>query len=155
MPTTIASIVYGLVGRAIPYLVALQDAPRLGGGSSGTPAAHPVSGAGGASGGGAAGALGSFVMPMALMAFVFIFMVMGPARKQKKETETLQKSLQKGDKVVTTSQMIGTVVGLDDQFATIEISEKVRVKFLREAIARKLEINPAPVVTGKPAEAKK
>ena len=144
---------YGLIGRALPYLVALQDAPRPLGGGSSAPATHPATG-GGATGGGASSGLLNILLPMLLMAFVFIFMI-GPARKQRKESENLQKSLQKGDKVVTTSSMIGTIVGLDDQFAVVEISEKVRVKFLREAIARKFDANPAPVATGKPAEAKK
>jgi preprotein translocase subunit YajC len=146
MPTQLLAFAHGLVGRVAPLLLA-QDAPHATGGGG---AAHPASGGGQAAGGGG-GLFASPLLMILMFGMLFLFMTMS-SRRQKKETETLQKSLQKGDKVITTSQMLGTVVGIDDQFVTLEISEKVRVKFLREAIARKLDAG-AVTATTKPATA--
>jgi preprotein translocase subunit YajC len=134
MLTTLTSHALGLLGRAVPVLLALQDAPRPSGGA-------PASGGGGGAGGGAGGAFGggfNIILLVALPLFMY-FAIIRPANKQRKEQETLQKGIAKGDKVVTTSGILGTVTGLEDQFITLEISERVRVKFLRDAIARKFD----------------
>lgn len=134
MLSTALTYAQALAGRALPLLIALQDAPRPAGGGA-APAGGGAAGGGG--GGGPGGALGGLMLPLLMIVMVaFLFM---SGRKQRKDTETMQKSLQKGDKVVTTSGMLGTIVAIDDQFAMLEISEKVRVKFTRESIARRLD----------------
>ncbi len=132
---------HGFIGRALPLLMALQDPPRGGGGGGG--AGSAASGAGRAAqssgSGGGLGAFGSMLIPLLMIGFLYFFMIR-PMNKQRKEQEGLQKGLQKGDRVVTTSGIVGIVVGLDDdnKLMTLEISEKVRVKFLREAVSKKL-----------------
>jgi preprotein translocase subunit YajC len=145
MLSTLMSHADGLIGRALPVLMALQDAP------------HPSGGAAPAQGGGGAPAGGqyfSMLFPLLVVAFLY-FVMIRPANKQRKEQEALQKGLQKGDKVVTTSGIIGTISGVEDQFITLEISEKVRVKFLREAVTRKFEPKPAGGTSPSSPEAKK
>jgi preprotein translocase subunit YajC len=148
MLSTVISNAHGLVGRMVPVLIALQDAPR------------PSGGAAPSQGGGQqppAGGYFQLLLPLLVVAFLY-FVMIRPANKQRKEQEALQKGLQKGDRVVTSSGIIGTVAGVDEQFVTLEISEKVRVKFLRDAVARKFDAT-APAKAGeKPttaAEAKK
>ena len=134
MLSTAFTYAQALAGRALPLLIALQDAPRPGGAA---PAA-PGGAAGAATGGaGGAGGLQSLLLPLLMIVMVAFLFLSG--RKQRKDTETMQKSLSKGDKVVTTSGMVATVVAIDDQFAMLEISEKVRVKFTRDSIARRLD----------------
>ncbi len=143
MLTTALTIVQAFAGRALPVLIALQDAPHPAGGAS--------SGGGAAGGGGASagpGGLGQMMLPLLMLVMVGFLFLSG--RKQRNEAANMQKSLQKGDKVVTTSGMIGTIAGIDEQFATLEIAEKVRVKFTRDAIARKVD-----AVTGAAASANK
>ncbi len=131
------TFVQALAGRALPVLVALQDAPRSAGGG-GAPAGGGAGGAAApASGGGPGGALSSLMLPLLMVVMVAFLFLSG--RKQRKETDTMQKSLQKGDKVITTSGMVATVTGLDDAYVTLEISEKVRVKFTRDSIARRVD----------------
>jgi preprotein translocase subunit YajC len=149
MLTTLTSHALGLLGRAVPVLLALQDAPRPSGGA-------PASGGGGGAGGGAGGAFGGGSMNIILLVALPLFMyfaIIRPANKQRKEQETLQKGISKGDKVVTTSGILGTVTGLEDQFVTLEISERVRVKFLRDAIARKFDPQAASAAAKPEAKA--
>ena len=81
--------------------------------------------------------MGNVGIIIAMIAF-FYFVVLRPQQKQRAEQDNLLKSLQKGDKVLTNSGMYGTVVAIDGDDAVIEISEKVRVKFKRAAIAERL-----------------
>lgn len=121
--------VHSLLGKCLPVLLALQ--PAAGGGGGG-------GGGGGARGGGGGGSGGLFnlLLPVILIAFMYFF-IMRPMQKQKKEQESLNRSLQKGDRVVMNSGILGTITGIDERYVTVEIAEKVRVKFLRDAIARK------------------
>jgi preprotein translocase subunit YajC len=135
MSSSLISVAYDLVGRALPHLLALQDAVRTSGGGGGGPA--PSGGGGGPAGAQGPAGMANLLIPVAMIAFLYLFMIR-PAQKQRKDQETLQKGLLKGDKVVTTSGIVGTVTGTDEQFITLEISEKVRVKFLRDAVTRKL-----------------
>lgn len=85
--------------------------------------------------GGAAG-LGGMLMPL-VFAVVFYFLFFRPMNKQKKEQEEMNKALRTGDMVVTRGGVIGKITGITDQEVTLEISEKVRVKFTRSAIESK------------------
>jgi preprotein translocase subunit YajC len=151
MLSTALTFAQALAGRALPLLMALQDAPHPSGGGGGGAAAGGGAASGG--GGGPGGALGGLMMPLLMIVMVaFLFM---SGRKQRKESETMQKSLAKGDKVVTTSGIIATIVGIDDQHATLEIAEKVRVKFTRESIARRIDATASSATaTAKKSDAK-
>jgi preprotein translocase subunit YajC len=146
---------HALSDRALPLLYALQG--EAGARQAGP---RPTGGGGGGGGGSAAGGLGSLLIPLLMVAFLYFFMIR-PMGKQRKEQESLNKSLQKGDKVVTSSGIVGTITGMEDQFITLEISEKVRVKFLREAVTRKLDATVAAArgsekaPSTQPADAKK
>ncbi len=82
------------------------------------------------------GALG-MVLPLVLMFVIFYFFLIRPQQKKQKEHQGMLGALRKGDKVITTGGILGTITGLTDQYAVIEIQEKVRLKILRSHIAGK------------------
>lgn len=89
--------------------------------------------AGGAQGAGASGA-SFFVMLIAMFA-VFYLLVLRPQQKQAKQQQAMRDSLKKGDRVVTTGGLYGTVSGVDENNVTLEIAQNVRVKFVKGAVA--------------------
>ena len=93
--------------------------------------AHAMGGFGG--GGGAQG-IGAF-LPLILMFVVFYFLLIWPQQKKAKAHKQVLSSLQKGDTVVTSSGIYGTITGLTDTVVTLEIAEKVRIKMARSSIA--------------------
>lgn len=115
--------------RAMGIVLALQPAAAPSGGGGGS---H------GGGGGGMGGGLGQMIL-LPLMFVVIYFVMLRPMKKQQQEQETLQKNLRRGDQVVTTSGIIGTIVGVSDKEITLEISEKVKVKFLKDAVSRKYD----------------
>jgi len=96
--------------------------------------AYAMGGAGqGGAGQGAAGGLGLFG-PLIIMMVIFYFLLIRPQQKRQKEHKAMLASLQKGDVVLTQGGLQGKITGLTDAVVTLEIAEKVRVKFQRAYI---------------------
>jgi len=89
---------------------------------------------GGMPGGGTGGGLGSF-LPLILMFVVFYFLLIWPQQKKSKAHRQVLANLQKGETVVSSSGIYGTITGLTDTVVTLEIAEKVRIKVSRSSIA--------------------
>ena len=85
---------------------------------------------------GKSGGLLEMVMPLAIMFLVFYFLLIRPQQKKSKEHTALLKNLKKGDAVVTSGGLHGTVYGLTDQVVTLEIDNEVKLKVDRVQIAR-------------------
>jgi preprotein translocase subunit YajC len=84
----------------------------------------------------------TMLVPMALIFMIFYFLLIRPQQKRQKEQQTLLKSIEKGDQVVTSGGLHGRVTGVTDDTLTIEIAvlkgERVRVKVARAKIESKL-----------------
>ena len=78
-------------------------------------------------------------IPFVLIFVIFYFLIIRPQQKKQKEHQTMLGALQKGDKVVTTGGIYGTVIKLGDDWLTLEIAEKVRIKIERAQITRLVE----------------
>ena len=84
-----------------------------------------------------AGGSGAFlvqILPIAAIFLVFYFLVIAPANKQKRKTQELLNSLKKGDRVVTSGGIYGTVQGVEAEVVYLNIAENVKVKVSRSAI---------------------
>ena len=88
------------------------------------------------SGGGQGGGIAAFI-PLILIVVVFYFLLIRPQQKRQKEQKAMISALRKGDKVVTTSGIFGTIVGMDEQEnkVVLKIAENVKVEFLKSSIA--------------------
>jgi preprotein translocase subunit YajC len=74
-------------------------------------------------------------LPLILLFAVFYFLLIRPQQKKAKTHKQFMENLKKGDRVVTSGGMYGTITGVTDDSVTIEVAEKVRVKVLKGAIA--------------------
>ncbi|MBI2782479.1 MAG: preprotein translocase subunit YajC [Gammaproteobacteria bacterium] len=67
--------------------------------------------------------------------FVFMyFVIIRPQQKRRKEQANLVAKLAKGDEVVTASGILGRITKIEGNFLVLEVSDKVELKFQREAI---------------------
>jgi preprotein translocase subunit YajC len=87
-----------------------------------------------ASGGGGAG-LAPLLM-IVLLFGVMYFMMIRPQQKRRRQAEQMQASLTPGSEVVTIGGLYGTVVGVDDDTVTLEVSPGVHTRYDRRAVAR-------------------
>ena len=72
--------------------------------------------------------------PLVLIFVVFYFLLIRPQQKKLKEHKSMLDALRRGDKVVTGGGIVGTIVKVADDEATVEIAETVRVRVLRSTI---------------------
>jgi preprotein translocase subunit YajC len=96
-------------------------------------AASPPGGSGGP------GALFTQVAFFAAIFAIFYFLLIRPQQKQKRDRETMLAAVKKGDRVVTSSGLHGTVTGLSEHTVVLRVADQVKLEFDRSAIGRILE----------------
>jgi preprotein translocase subunit YajC len=72
---------------------------------------------------------------MGLIFAIFYFVLILPMRRKQKKLEDLVKGLKSGDRVVLSSGIFGTIVGVEEDAFLVRIDEKTRIKVLRSAVA--------------------
>ncbi len=76
--------------------------------------------------------------PLGIMIFVFYFLLIRPQQKKAKEHENLLKTLKAGDKVSTTSGIIGVIVSVKDKSVTLRSSD-AKFELLKSAVTEIIE----------------
>ena len=88
--------------------------------------------------------IGQFI-PLILIFVIFYFFLIRPQQKKAKEHKTMVQNLKRGDKVVTSGGVIGTVERvMDNDRAEILISEDVKVEIIRSTGIQGLLKTPEP-----------
>lgn len=82
---------------------------------------------------GAAGGVSPILFAV-LVLVVFYFLLIRPQQKKDKERRQMIESLTVGAEVVTGGGVLGKVVEVGEQFLTVEIAERVRIKVQRHSI---------------------
>ena len=92
-------------------------------------------GTGGTGSGGGGNGLISLI-PFAIIFVLFYFLLIRPQQKKQKQQQALVEAVKKGDKIITTSGIWGTVTNLGKDTVTLQIADNVKIKMQRENIAR-------------------
>ena len=74
------------------------------------------------------------LVPIALVLGIFFFLVIRPQQRDRRRREQMLQSLKKGDRVVTSGGLIGTIVGVTDRRVSLKLGDSVRVECLRSAV---------------------
>ncbi len=72
--------------------------------------------------------------PILLIFVVMYFLLIRPQQQQQKKTQEMLKQLKKGDRVVTSGGLFGTVVGVDDAKVVLKVADEVKLEFLKSAV---------------------
>ena len=75
------------------------------------------------------------MMPLLLVLAVFYFIVILPAKKQQKKKDSMISSLKKGDRVVTSGGIHGTVASVEDDTVMVKVSENQKLRISKSAVA--------------------
>lgn len=94
------------------------------------------------------------LLPLVLIFVVFYFLLIRPQQKKMKEHKELVANLKRGDRIVTSGGLIGTVARVLDDELEVEIAQGVKAKVARQMVstvmaksdvaARKKAEKPAP-----------
>lgn len=84
------------------------------------------------------GDLLSGMYPMIMLGLVFVFMyffVIRPQKKEEKRKTEMLSALKKGDQVITTSGILGSIATVKDDTVILKVGDGARLEFLRSAIS--------------------
>jgi preprotein translocase subunit YajC len=93
-----------------------------------------TSGAAPAGGGGIFGQI-NMLIPFIAMFAIFYFLLIRPQQKKQREARQMLQNLKRGDRVVTSGGIYGTVVKIRNEVVHLEIAEQVRIRINKSSIA--------------------
>lgn len=76
------------------------------------------------------------LVPFVLIFIIFYFLLILPQQKRQKKLKAMLEALKKGDKVVTSGGIWGTVTNLGKETVTLQVADNAKIKVQRESIAR-------------------
>ena len=81
-------------------------------------------------------------VPILLIFGIFYFLLLAPMRKRQKQHQILLGALKRGDKVITNGGLLGEIAAVEDRIVHLKLSDNVKVRVVKTAIAG-LEGDPA------------
>lgn len=77
-------------------------------------------------------------LPLILIIAIMYFLLLRPQAKKQKEHRAMLEALEKGDKVITTGGILGTISGIreKDNFLILKIADNVKIELARSAVAQ-------------------
>lgn len=79
------------------------------------------------------------LLPFIVIIVIFYFLFIRPQQKQQKKHQEMLSSLQKGDRVMTSGGLIGTIVGVGDDTITVRFGEGFKTEVGKSYITGKVE----------------
>lgn len=73
-------------------------------------------------------------VPFLAMFFIFYFLMIRPQVKKQKTQQEFLGQLKKGDRVLTSSGIFGTIEGLTDKYVTLQIADDVNIRVLKSHV---------------------
>jgi preprotein translocase subunit YajC len=85
-------------------------------------------------------AIGTFVQfgPIILVFIIMYFLLIRPQQQRQKALQKMIDGLKKGDRVLTSGGIFGTVVGVDGTKAVPKIADDIKVEFSKGSIVQVL-----------------
>jgi preprotein translocase subunit YajC len=80
----------------------------------------------------------TFLISLALMVAIFYFLLIRPQQRRVRQQRELVGSLDVGDEVVTIGGMFGRIMELDEETVTLDVGGGSRIRFVKQAVARKV-----------------
>ena len=74
---------------------------------------------------------------VAMFAVLYFFMIR-PQQMRNKAQKAFAENLKKGDRVVTSSGLVGKVSKVEDNIVTLQVGQKVFLEFLRGTISKEM-----------------
>jgi preprotein translocase subunit YajC len=81
---------------------------------------------------------GSFMFMMVAIMGVMYFLMIRPNQRRERERRQMLDSITKGDQIVTSGGIMGTVVGVTDKSVVLKVSDEpvTKIEFVRSAVAQ-------------------
>lgn len=75
-------------------------------------------------------------LPLIFMFVIFYFLLIRPQQKKQQELSKMIQDLKKGDRVVTSGGIIGTISGIQNDYLILKVGEgETKIEILKSAIS--------------------
>lgn len=81
---------------------------------------------------------GSQLMLPVIMMLILYFVWIRPAGKERKTHQSMLDALKRGDEVVTSSGILGTVADIQDKVMTLEVARNVKIRVLKSSVSKRV-----------------
>ncbi len=81
---------------------------------------------------------GSQLMLPVIMMLILYFVWIRPAGKERKSHQTMLDALKRGDEVVTSSGILGTVADIQEKVMTLEVARNVKIRVLKSSVSKRV-----------------
>lgn len=81
------------------------------------------------------------IMPFVVMFLIFYLLVIRPQVKKQTNHQNFLQKLKKGDRVLTSGGIFGTIEGLTDKYVKLEVADKVSIRVLKTHISQSVKEN--------------
>ncbi len=77
-------------------------------------------------------------LPLVLIIFIMYFLMIRPQAKRQKEHKAMLGNIEKGDRILTSGGILGTVAGIkeNESILIVKIADNVKVEMNKSAIAQ-------------------
>ena len=74
-------------------------------------------------------------LPFVFIIIIFYFLLIRPQQKRAKTHREFVTNLKRGDQVLTSGGIFGTIEGLTEEYVTLQIADGVKIRILKAQIA--------------------
>jgi preprotein translocase subunit YajC len=85
------------------------------------------------------GGMANFVFMMLAVFMIFFFLVIRPQKKAQKQREQMIEAVKKGDEVLISAGILGTVVGRKGDVVIVKVDESTKLRVQKSAITSVLK----------------
>ena len=75
------------------------------------------------------------LLPFIIIFVIFYLLLFLPMRRRQKKHQEMLSKLTKGDRIVTSGGIFGTVLAVDNDVLTLKIADNVKIQVARSAVA--------------------
>jgi len=75
------------------------------------------------------------LLPFVLIFVLFYVLLILPQQRRQKKHRAMLETLKKGDRVVTSNGILGTVMNLSKDVITLQVADNVKIRVLRDSIS--------------------
>ena len=74
------------------------------------------------------------LLPFILIFILFYVLLILPQQRRQKKHRAMLEALKKGDRVVTSSGILGTVMNISKDSITMQVADNVKIRVLRDSV---------------------
>jgi preprotein translocase subunit YajC len=74
-----------------------------------------------------------FLQLVPILVIMYLLLIR-PQQQRQKQTEKMLKALKKGDRVLTSGGIYGTVIGVDETKAVLRVADDIKLEFAKSAV---------------------